>query len=394
MTRRLITSDCHVSPPYSVLDELPESYRRWFPRIEQRPDGVYLLSPEKGDDTMGMVRSGERKLGDDPADPLHSSPVHVAVGASAEARPSFEPAAVVADLERDGVEGAVLISRAPAWDDSRPNEVDIAYCQVVNDWNAEHWGPYLDRFAPGICLPHRDVAATIAELERCAAKGMRPAVMPDALIDQPYHLPTWEPFWEVVDDLRMPVTMHIGSRQPSPEAGAAMAAMLGSEGSSPHVIQGLSLVGWYQQCWMMGETLGWLTFAGVFERYPNVHVIMTEGYASWLAFAIQFWDHHWDGRFMQQHPINLLTGPPALEAPPGHYLKRQAHATFMWDPQAVALREFTGTDCLLWGNDYPHPEGSFPWSQEWVDKQFAGVPEDQIDAIVRRNAADLFGIAV
>jgi predicted TIM-barrel fold metal-dependent hydrolase len=48
----------------------------------------------------------------------------------------------------------------------------------------------------------------------------------------------------------------------------------------------------------------------------------------------------------------------------------------------------------LWGNDYPHIEGSFPFSQEWVDKQFDGVPEDEIDKMVRTNAADLFGISI
>jgi predicted TIM-barrel fold metal-dependent hydrolase len=66
----------------------------------------------------------------------------------------------------------------------------------------------------------------------------------------------------------------------------------------------------------------------------------------------------------------------------------------MWDPLAVEVRHITGTDCLLWGNDYPHREGSFPWSQEWIDKQFAGVPEHEVDAMVRGNAAKLFNISV
>ena len=48
----------------------------------------------------------------------------------------------------------------------------------------------------------------------------------------------------------------------------------------------------------------------------------------------------------------------------------------------------------MWGNDYPHMEGAFPFSQEWVDKQFAGVPEAEIDMMVRGNAARLFGITV
>jgi hypothetical protein len=73
-------------------------------------------------------------------------------------------------------------------------------------------------------------------------------------------------------------------------------------------------------------------------------------------------------------------------------MKQQAKVTFMWDPIAVENRNVTGTNCLLWGNDYPHVEGSFPDSQNWVDKQFSGVPETEIDTMVRLNAASIFGL--
>ena len=52
--RRLITSDCHVGAPLSVLDELPESYRQYFPRVEERADGRYYVAPRRdGDDAAG-----------------------------------------------------------------------------------------------------------------------------------------------------------------------------------------------------------------------------------------------------------------------------------------------------------------------------------------------------
>ena len=67
-------------------------------------------------------------------------------------------------------------------------------------------------------------------------------------------------------------------------------------------------------------------------------------------------------------------GPAKIDVHPSYYLKRQTHATFMWDPLAIRNRDLTGLDCLMWGNDYPHHEGSFPFSAEWIDKQFDGVP--------------------
>ncbi len=266
-----------------------------------------------------------------------------------------------------------------------PIEVDIAYSQLVNDWTAEHWRPFMDRVAPGIVLPYRDVRACVKELERCAAKGMRPALLPDGIGEQPYHLPVWEPLWEAANALKVPISMHVGGTRLPPNPDAPI-----------QLYKGLPFVGWYNQCVGMGETLGWLTFTGVFERYPDLHVIMTEGYAGWLAFAIQFWDHHWnDSRFGREMLMNQIPEiATTLDAPPSFYLKRQAHATFMWDPLAIEVRHITGIDCLLWGNDYPHREGSFPWSNEWIDKQFAGVPESEVDAIVRGNAAKLFNINV
>ncbi len=373
--RNLITTDCHIAAPYSVLDELPASYRKWFPRVESRDDGDYLVTPAPQEMMAGAASSSAVKVEADAA-------TRLAVGAADEAKPSFEPAEVLADLQRDGVQGAVLIGRIAVGYDTMPVDADIAYCEVVNDWTAEHWGPYLDRIAPGIVLPYRDVSACVKELERCAAKGMRPALLPDAIGTLPYHLLAWEPLWEAASALKVPITMHVGGTRLPPNPTWP-----------PEPYQGLAFVGWYNQCVGMGETLGWLTFSGVFERHPDLHVIMTEGYAGWLAFAIQFWDHHWnDSRFKEI--ASFGDWAPTLEAPPSYYLKRQAHATFMWDPLAIKVRDITGTDCLLWGNDYPHREGSFPWSQEWIGKQFAGVPEDEVDAMVRGNAAKLFNINV
>ena len=48
----------------------------------------------------------------------------------------------------------------------------------------------------------------------------------------------------------------------------------------------------------------------------------------------------------------------------------------------------------MWGNDYPHHEGSFPFSADWIEKQFDGVPANEVEQICRGNAAEIFGITV
>jgi len=379
LDRKLITSDCHIAAPFSLVDELPESYREFYPRVDRRGNASYVTWPHRSVSMTRTVLPGESiEVEDTPAALARAAVANVCP----EAEPSFDPAKQLADLERDGVYGAVLIGRISVLDAPSPPEADAALCRLVNDWLAETWGPYLDRVAPGIYLPFKDVAASVKELERAAGMGLRPGLLPHGIFGRPYHLPEWEPLWEAANALKIPLTMHIGAlRRPPSE----------DEIHYP----GRTFVNFYDECFEMGEALAWLLFAGVFERYPDLHVVMTEGQAGWLAFEIEFLDHLWEhGRFQA-----LIKGmdrdvTPKLEAPPSVYLKRQAHATFMWDPLAVRERDITGIDCLLWGNDYPHNEGSFPYSPEWIDKQFAGVPDHEVEAIVHGNAARIFNLKV
>jgi hypothetical protein len=85
---------------------------------------------------------------------------------------------------------------------------------------------------------------------------------------------------------------------------------------------------------------------------------------------------------------------PKLAEKPSEYVKRQVQVTFQYDPVGVANRHFTGLRCLMWGAVYPHHEGTWPDSQAAVAKQFAGVPADEVDQMVRRNAAETFGFAL
>jgi hypothetical protein len=90
----------------------------------------------------------------------------------------------------------------------------------------------------------------------------------------------------------------------------------------------------------------------------------------------------------QQH--KMWTYPKLLMLP-GDYVKRQGHCTFQDDPVGVRNRDVTGVEPLLWGNDYPHHEGTWPHSQESIAQMFAGVPEDEKRAMIGGTAASLYG---
>jgi predicted TIM-barrel fold metal-dependent hydrolase len=76
---------------------------------------------------------------------------------------------------------------------------------------------------------------------------------------------------------------------------------------------------------------------------------------------------------------------------PSEYIRRQFHVSFQEDPVAVACRHITGVSTIVWGNDYPHAEGTFRGSRRLLAELFAGVPDEERDAMVGGTLGGLLG---
>ena len=77
---------------------------------------------------------------------------------------------------------------------------------------------------------------------------------------------------------------------------------------------------------------------------------------------------------------------------PSEYFARQCHigASFL-PPSECDLRHEIGVDRILWGSDYPHVEGTYPYTREHLRLTFAGVDPDEVQRMVATNAARLYG---
>jgi predicted TIM-barrel fold metal-dependent hydrolase len=393
MTRALITTDCHIAPPPTLADELPEELRAQVTHLEKRTDGTYLVRPEQLPEGMretmeaggaeGLTALLQEGVEVDPDDEAGMARV-LAGDCCAQANVGFTAQSFIDELDRDGVVGAVLIGGA-AFAVHADAEVDIAWTRLVNDWIHDEFKDHLDRFAPGISLPLGDVDASVKELERAAALGLRPALLPDVLPARPYTDPAWEPLWEAAEGLGIPLAIHVGPARALYPWAIQTAFTPGQGATTAFAVTSLG----------MSETVCWFACSGILERHPSLKIVMTEGSAGWLGWLMHFLDHHYSGRFGNEFlTVQGFAPMKATEAPPSHYIRRQVACTFMDDPIAIRNRDFTGLDCLMWGNDYPHQEGVFPDSQEWVEKQFAGVSEAEIMRIVHDNAAKTFGFRV
>jgi len=81
---------------------------------------------------------------------------------------------------------------------------------------------------------------------------------------------------------------------------------------------------------------------------------------------------------------------PRLVEPPSFYFKRQFWATFEDDRPGLLTRHLINCDHLMCGSDYPHSEGTFPYSRQKIAADFADIPADEARKLVRDNAATLY----
>ena len=385
----IITTDSHLGIPFDLAKEMPARWREYMPRLEQREDGTYLVRPQfpantRDPDMMDRMTaalsagikvdvSNERALR------------HTATGNCAPvAFPGFTPEERLIDMGREHVVGEVLIGNG-AFGQMLPDpDANLAWTRLVNDWAADTYKDHLGQFAPGITLPLDDLEVAAEELTRCAAMGLRPVLLPEVIVGKPYSDPMWEPVWEAAAAAHVPVFCHL-------TGSFGYFVMRGVKAASSEPGQSLTSFAIASAAGMV--TLGWFVNSGVLERHPDLQVALIECNASWLAYAMQQWDHAMHSRFAE---VSARSGvrDADLEAPPSYYVRRQVKCQFMWDPAAVSLRHDIGMDVLMWGSDYPHMEGAFPDSQLWVDKLFAGVPEAEVLQIVHDNAANLLGFTV
>ena len=125
-----------------------------------------------------------------------------------------------------------------------------------------------------------------------------------------------------------------------------------------------------------------MTGGGVLERHPNLRMVVTESECGWLAWLLQAMDQIHERRFHNMRKLDLKAS---------EYFLRQGTITITDDSVALNNVEFTGTKCLMWGNDYPHDEGTFPNSRRPIEEIKAKLPDEDARHVLCGNAANLYG---
>jgi len=284
----------------------------------------------------------------------------------------------IEDQARDGVDGEVIFPNGPIllmWS-SGDVEFVAAQCRAWNDWAWEVCGPYKDKCNPAAALPTADLQLSTREVERVAKLGYRVLILPCKPIWGPhdiehinYNLPVYDPLWAAIQDHDLAICYHVST-------GKDPRAARGNGGAIINLV--------VHSFAPTMEPIVCMCSSGVFERFPKLRVATIEADAGWVPWVMKKMDEAY-----RKHHFWVR---PKLKALPSEYYQSNCYASFGEDRVAIDLVEKYGLENnFMWANDFPHHEGSWPFSAEAIERSFGNHLKESTRAkLLGLNAARVF----
>jgi predicted TIM-barrel fold metal-dependent hydrolase len=207
-----------------------------------------------------------------------------------------------------------------------------------------------------------------------------PGVPPGSPVPELYSA-EYDPLWAVCAELGVPVNHHGGSAGP----------VLGEEPAARAVFM-------VETTWFSHRALWHLIFGGAFRRHPGLRLVLTEQGSGWIPGVLDMLDYY-HGRL-----VGAATRAATAESKFGAGLAEAMGAgpRAVWESNCyvgasfmraheVPLRERIGLDKIMWGSDFPHDEGTWPYTTEALRTAYADLPYDEVAAMVGGNAARVYG---
>jgi predicted TIM-barrel fold metal-dependent hydrolase len=263
--------------------------------------------------------------------------------------PAFrEPAARLALMDEQGIERTLMFPTLASLIEARMSddpELMHVIIHALNQWLHETWSfDYENRIftTPVITLPVVDKA--IEELDWCVERGarailVRPAPVPGYSGSRSFGLPEFDPFWKRVVETGALVGMHSSD---SGYAGYANDWMSNKREYLPFQPDVFRMVGEWRP---IEDSVAALICHGALTRFPELKIAVIENGSSWVQPLLKKL-----AELYKKYPHQFLEDPVTV-------LKRNVHVSPFWEEDMAELAEMIGVDRVLFGSDYPHPEG-------------------------------------
>ena len=290
------------------------------------------------------------------------------------------PEARISDLALDGVDAEILFPNKGLTIWATPDAAfSQAMCRAYNEWAWDTFGPFNDRLMPMACVATGDIPGAIAEIQRCAALGFKgvclpckPVFGPPNYEDPNYNLREFEPLWDCIDDVDLPVTFHVSTGRDPRTARSQGGAVIN------YTVHSLAPT---------MEPIVNICASGVAERHPTLRFGAIEAGIGWVAWMLEAMDE----AYRKHH----MWVKPKLELLPSEYFRRQGFASFQEDRVGLDLaRDHDLIDNFLWANDFPHHEGSWPYSSQAIERTMGNLDDAERAKILGLNSARVFKLAI
>jgi predicted TIM-barrel fold metal-dependent hydrolase len=217
-------------------------------------------------------------------------------------------------------------------------------------------------------VPFWDREATVAEIQRTAAKGAKAITFPEnppALGHPSFHDAAWDPVWAAAQDAQMPLCMHFGTGGAPPvQPGGPFAVAI-------------ALFGMNSQF-----TAVEMLFSPMFRKFPGLKVALSEGGIGWMPYVLERCDYTWDRHRHYQHL--------ELDVPPSELFKDHIYGCFISDEAGLDQLDRIGVGQVMWECDYPHSDSNWPNARKVLAEQVRDLPDDVVRRIAEDNARELY----
>jgi len=324
----MISSDTHVAEPPDLWDALPERLRKNIPKVNF---------------------GGPQPAG------------------SGDAR------ARLADQDTDGVGADILFPNSGmalfALDDP---ETQFEAMRLYNDFLADFCKTSPKRLFGIPAISVYDIDKAIAEMHRAHDMGLIGIMLwqvPDPKL--PFKSDHYEKLWAACAEANVPVHTHILTGHSYMKDPSWPTKPFGERiRNSVNTKQADTIDALYD-----------LIFYGAFERHPNLKLVIAESEMGWIPYILQQWDYYYERFKGEGRTIDTL---------PSELFMEHCYATFLEDFAGTRNLSWWGQNNVMWSNDYPHFNMTFPNSRANVLRHIGDLPHDVQVKLVRGNALELY----
>jgi predicted TIM-barrel fold metal-dependent hydrolase len=369
---RAISADSHVvEPPDCFSAHIEAKYKDSAPKIV-RDDaseigGETVVIPGMPSVPLAIVAAAgldpkEIKLGGKAFDEIH--------------RGAWDPKARIADQDRDGVAGEVIY---PSTGMVLCNHSDADYkhacSRAYNRWLAEFVGGAPNRLFGLGMTGVRSVADAIEDFRQIKLMGFKGVMLPGSpCTEEDYDHPCFDPLWEAAVELNLPISFHVLA------AGDKAQSALVRGGA-----RGPKIASWQAVIRSCQDIIGMFIFGRVFERHPGLKLVCVEADAGWVPHFMYRMDHAY-----KRHRYWLKCDE--MKRLPSEYFSDHVYVTFQDDWVAFKMAGMCNARRLMWANDFPHSDSTWPHSQALLAQHSASLSHAERGWILHDNVRDLYDL--